>query len=349
MIDVSLIKGTSEDTHRITAVLEKQNFQVSTSQGGTVTVVDGSGMANDPLDALVASVASETTKVLVLFTLHHGSTFRDRRNMLLSLGAADVMSAQHSEVELVTRVRALMHLSRKPRILVVEDEDKIGNWAVDVLNAAGMDATRAASLAEARASFAAGAIDALVVDRMLPDGDGLDFITSMRAQGFRTPSILFTALSDIEDRIAGLEGADDYICKPVHKAELVARVKVQLRPIESGDTMIFGALEIGRRDKVVKWRGDKIAMRPRECQMLIYLADRAEIPIPQSMIYLDVWGMAYMDEGSNPITAARHRMVKDIRNFISARGDIYPEFLETEGDAYVFRAGPLLQVSENAQ
>ena len=153
-------------------------------------------------------------------------------------------------------------------------------------------------------------------------------------------------MNNIEDRLKGLEEAraNDYICKPVHADELRARVRVLLRPLVSDETLVFGPLEIGRKDRIVKWRGDRIELRRKECEMLIYLAERAGLPIPQRMIYLDVWGKVFMEIGSNPITAARHRMVRDIKAFLKVRGEDYPEFIGTDADAYVLLPDQLLQL-----
>jgi len=346
LADVAYLGAQSRAAQTRLAALEAHKLVTAQSPGAPVTVLDGAGYDDAALDRLLADIDTGYTRILVLFDLSHGISFRARREGLLAAGAQDVMSADASDEEFLTRVRALIHLSRPPAILVVEDEDKIGDWAVDVLRDAGMDAHRVATLADAEARFQAGPIDALVVDRNLPDGDGLDFIAKLRDLGIRTPALLFTAMNNIEDRLKGLEEAraNDYICKPVHADELRARVRVLLRPLVSDETLVFGPLEIGRKDRIVKWRGDRIELRRKECEMLIYLAERAGLPIPQRMIYLDVWGKVFMEIGSNPITAARHRMVRDIKAFLKVRGEDYPEFIGTDADAYVLLPDQLLQL-----
>lgn len=345
-IDVTYLDNGSERSPSRIALLKTQKLTVATAESGTVTVLDAEKLSDEDTDARVESLSGSGSRILVLFSLSHGVSFRARRDQLVSLGAHDVMSATGVDDEFLTRVRALKHQSQPPRILIIENEDDVGDWAVDVLSEAGMDVERVVNLNDAQARFEAGPLDALVVDRMLPDGDGLNFIAQLRDLGIRIPALLFTALNSIEDRIEGLEvaRADDYICKPVHEDELRVRVQVLLRPLVSDENMVFGPLEINRKDRLVRWRGDRVDLRPKECEMLIYLAERHGLPIPKRMIYLDVWQKTYMDVGSNPVTAARHRLVRDFKSAMLERGETYPEFLGTDGDAYVFQAESLLQL-----
>ncbi|MEM6741563.1 MAG: response regulator transcription factor [Pseudomonadota bacterium] len=311
-----------------------------------LAVLDGTAMEAADLEDLVRQRAASGTRVLALFQLGHGQTFRARREALLAAGAEDVMEADAPAHDLVIRTRALLLGARVPFVLVVEDNEKTGPWALAELRAAGLDGACVTTLADARQAFEARMVDALVVDRTLPDGDGLAFVAFLRSHGIRTPALLFTARDGVSERIDGLNAADDYVCKPVHGDELVARVQVLLRPRHLEEILTFGPLELVRRSQVVRWRGERVHLRPKECDMLIYLAERQGQPIPKRMIYADVWDKVFMDVGSNPVTAARHRLVRDLKAFLEARGETYPEFLETETDAYCFRADPLLQLPD---
>ncbi|MCV6592372.1 MAG: response regulator transcription factor [Silicimonas sp.] len=346
--DVTYIGDQAPGAAARMAALGAQRLSLGAGPDARVTVLDGSDLGDAALDAQLAAIDSGRTAVLVLFTLSHGISFRARREALLAAGARDVMAAKAPEDEFLTRVRALLHLSRPPRVLIVEDEDEIGVWAVQVLGEAGMDVTRATSLAEAEALFEAGPIDALVVDRGLPDGDGLDLVARLRGNGIRTPALVLSALTTIESRLQGLRdaGADDYICKPVHADELVVRVQMLLRPKITDEVLVFGPLEVNRADRVVRWRGDRITLRPKEVGMLIYLAERDGLPIPQRMIYLDVWEKTYMEEGSNPVTSARHRLGTVLKAFLKERGEAYEEFIATVDDGYVFQPEVLLRLPE---
>ena len=318
----------------------------ATADDAKTAIVDGTAMEREALLDTIAELAGRRLHVLALFRLGHGEAFRTCREQLVAAGAADVMDISAPPVELMIRTRALMLGAKPPFVLVVEDHEKTGPWVVSELERVGLEARCVTTLEAARACYETMTIDAMVVDRNLPDGDGMDFIALLRRSGFRTPALLFTALDSVSDRIRGLTeaGADDYICKPVHGDELVARVQVLLRPRTFEETMIFGPLELGRRDRIVRWRGDRVELRPKECNLLIYLAEREGLMIPKRMLYSDVWKKVHMDVGSNPVTAARHRLVRDFKTFLEGRGEEWPEFLVTDGDTYGFQADRLLQL-----
>ncbi len=324
----------------------------SIGEGGVpgVAVIDDAGLDPAALDAAIAALSGRGALVLVLFRLPRGVSYRLRHEQLTALGAADVMEAPGTEEDFVTRVRALLIRRQPARVLVVEDDATILAWVSDILTGAGMEAIGAASLAEGRAAFEAGRIDALVVDRMLPDGDGLDFVARIRRHGIRTPALLFTAMGELGERIRGLgeARADDYICKPVHAEELLVRVEVLLRPRGDEELLVFGPLGINRRDRLIRWRGALVPLRAKEAEMLIYLAERSGLSIPQRMLFVDVWHKLFMEPSSNPVAAAKHRLVASFRAFLKERGETCPDFIVTEGDAYSFVPDALLRLPPDA-
>lgn len=335
------------------SVLERHKIQLigvsdpaALPPGRLPVILDGTDVAPDVLNDTLADLVRRNAPTLVLFRLGHGESFRKRREDLMARGARDVMEADAPASDLLVRLRALLLGNRPPFVLVIEDSPKTARWTVEILKQAEIDATWVGTLAEGRHLFETRSVDALVVDRELPDGDGLQFVALLRKNGIRTPALLFTAMDTVADRIAGLRdaGADDYICKPVHGDELTARIQVLLRPRHQDETLIFGPLELGRRDRIARWRGERVDLRPKECEMLIYLAEREGLALPKRMIYADVWDKVFMDTGSNPVAAARHRLVRDLKEFLSARGEVYPEFITTETDAYRFSAEPLLRL-----
>ncbi|MEM9433028.1 MAG: response regulator transcription factor [Pseudomonadota bacterium] len=335
------------------AALAAQNFEVSDLEDpgegpSAVRVIEQGTDTADDFDARITDAVAAGEAVLAIFKLGHGVAFRDRRAALTALGAQDVMGEDSALEELVTRVRAIFLRDRPARILVLEDDPKIADWVAGEISTMGMEAIKVTTLAEGRARFSSGPIDLLIVDRQLPDGEGLSFVRDLRDRAIHTPVLIYSALTDISDRIKGLEdaGANDYLCKPAHADELCVRVRVLLRPRESEDMLIFGPLQILRRDKVIRWRGERVEIRPRETDMLIYLAERAGLPIPQQMLYLDVWEKIYMEPGSNPVSAVKHRMTTALSKHIKAKGEDMPPFLTTEGSAYCFAPEPLLQLGE---
>ncbi|PJM76835.1 response regulator transcription factor [Bifidobacterium felsineum] len=116
-----------------------------------------------------------------------------------------------------------------PAVLFIEDDPNLGSMTSEML---GLDyrVDWVQTITDARARLAANTYDALIVDRRLADGDGLDLIRSLRAGGVTTPALMLTALAEVDDIVDGLDaGANDYLTKPFHVVELEARLRALLR------------------------------------------------------------------------------------------------------------------------
>jgi two-component system phosphate regulon response regulator OmpR len=143
------------------------------------------------------------------------------------------------------------------RILMIEDDASLTTMVGDYLDAFAMQVTCAASIEEGRAWLSTGRFDAVLLDVMLPDGDGFDLCREIRASSV-IPVLMLTGRGEDTDRIVGLElGADDYLPKPFNPRELVARLRAILRRRHStnisGDRILnFGNIEIDR-DALVKF------------------------------------------------------------------------------------------------
>jgi DNA-binding response OmpR family regulator len=141
-------------------------------------------------------------------------------------------------------------LTSSARVLVIDDDQRLSAMVRDYLQAHGLAVTCANDLAQGRALLAREAFDVLVLDLMLPDGDGLDLTRELRASGkLRSlPLLMLTARGEPMDRIVGLEiGADDYLPKPFEPRELLARLRALLRrtqPQHDEGVLRFGRLEI---------------------------------------------------------------------------------------------------------
>ncbi len=165
------------------------------------------------------------------------------------------------------------------RVLMIDDDVRLSTMVSDYLRAAGFEVESAASLAQGRAALAAGSFDAVLLDLMLPDGDGLDLCRELRAsQRTRNiPLLMLTARGEPLDRIVGLElGADDYLPKPFEPRELLARVKALLRratPQPMGDEMLrFGRLEIDLGARVARLDGQACDLTGHQFELLVVLA-----------------------------------------------------------------------------
>lgn len=163
------------------------------------------------------------------------------------------------------------------RVLVVDDDTRMSSMLSTYLGNAGFSVStrdRAVSgLHEARA----GRYDAVLLDVMLPDGDGFELCRQIRAES-DVPILMLTARGDELDRIVGLElGADDYLPKPFHPRELLARLRAILRRTRSsqvGETLRFGRLEVDPGARVARLDGAVLDMTAHQFELLLALAER---------------------------------------------------------------------------
>lgn len=187
------------------------------------------------------------------------------------------------------------------RILVIEDERKIAAFLQRGLREEGHQVDLAGDCAEAKAQLGAGDYDLLLVDRMLPDGDGLSIVRDLRREGDPTPAICLTARDRVDERVEGLYGgADDYLVKPFAFDELLARIAAIARRTGQG-----GRLQVG--DLVVDveahraWRGgEELRLTAQEFHLLRYLAENAGRVLTRTRILERVWDMHH-DPGTNVV------------------------------------------------
>ena len=166
-----------------------------------------------------------------------------------------------------------------PHLLLIDDDARLTRMVGDYLRAQGFDVDTAGSLADGRRQLASGSYDALVLDLMLPDGDGLDFTRELRSAAAtrRLPLMMLTARGEPTDRIVGLElGADDYLPKPFEPRELLARVKALLRRASPEpapeEALQFGRLEIDLGAHEARLDGQRCDLTSHQFDLLVVLA-----------------------------------------------------------------------------
>ncbi|QPF74393.1 response regulator transcription factor [Roseateles sp. DAIF2] len=165
------------------------------------------------------------------------------------------------------------------RLLLVDDDARLTSMLADYLTAAGFEVAVAGNLAQGRQALEGALPELLVLDLMLPDGDGLDFCRGLRsdARTRRLPVLMLSARGEPMDRILGLElGADDYLAKPFEPRELQARIKALLRRAEpdgeADDVLRFGRLEIDLAARVARLDGKTCDLTSHQFDLLVVLA-----------------------------------------------------------------------------
>jgi DNA-binding response OmpR family regulator len=169
-----------------------------------------------------------------------------------------------------------------PRLLLIDDDKRLTQMVGDYLRSHGYEVRSAETLQQGRAALAADPPDALVLDLMLPDGDGLDLTRELRADARtrRLPLLMLTARGEPMDRILGLElGADDYLPKPFEPRELLARVKALLRRSGAADLaddqLVFGRLVIDLGARQARLAGKPCDLTSHQFELLLVLARAA--------------------------------------------------------------------------
>jgi two-component system, OmpR family, response regulator len=180
------------------------------------------------------------------------------------------------------------------RVLVVEDDVELGSRLQAGLREQGYSVDRATHAETALTQAATGAYDLLIVDRMLPGGDGLDLLKRVRQTGVQSPVIFLTARGDVCDRIAGLDaGADDYLVKPFSFPELLARIRVVTRrgAEKSAHVMQLDDLRLDPVQRTVERGGRPIELAAKEFALLHFLMGHAGHVVSRGMILEHVWKM----------------------------------------------------------
>ncbi len=205
-------------------------------------------------------------------------------------------------------------------ILVVEDDATAREFLAKALREAGHTVDAAGDGVEGLHLASTGAIDVAIVDRMLPKLDGLSLVQSLRATGRKLPVLILSALGEVDDRITGLRaGGDDYLTKPYHLAELLARIDALGRRGDraGGEPAVrlkVADLDLDRMTRRVTRGGKKIELTAREFQLLEYLMRHSGQVVTRTMLLEGVWDY-HFDPQTNVIdvhiSRLRHAIDKD--------------------------------------
>jgi DNA-binding response OmpR family regulator len=190
-------------------------------------------------------------------------------------------------------------------ILLVEDDPRLTSFVRRGLEAEGYTVDVAGGVREALARARAAAYPLVVLDRMLPDGDGLELCRTSRGEAFDGLVLMLTAKDAVQDKIEGLKGgADDYLTKPFAFDEFLVRIEVLLRrarPQAAGrEELAVGDLRLDLAAKVA-WRGArKITLTAKEFALLSYLMENAGTVVSRARLLSGVWGLSF-DPGTKVV------------------------------------------------
>lgn len=204
----------------------------------------------------------------------------------------------------------------RPRVLVVDDEEQMRAIVAFALETQGLEPVPAADAATAWHLFRTRAVDLVVLDVMLPDGSGVDLCRRIRALA-PTPVILLTALSDVEDRVAGLEaGADDYVVKPFSPRELALRAQAILRRVAAApraDPLVLGPLALDPASASASWAGTPIPLSAAELDFLVRLAREPGDVVALRSLVRDVWQTDHTEGARDMVKSLVYRLRGQLR------------------------------------
>jgi len=199
-----------------------------------------------------------------------------------------------------------------PKILIVEDDPSILRGVELNLQLEGFETMTATDGRAGLEAASAPDIDLVVLDIMLPHMNGYQVCQKLRKAGNDVPVILLSAKAAELDIVMGLDlGADDYVTKPFRVAELLARVKVQLRRRQSPETMTFADVEIDLPARLVRKGGSEIEMSSKEFDILAFLVEREGRAVTRETLLTEIWGRGYFGTDrtvDNFITRLRHKL-----------------------------------------
>jgi two-component system, OmpR family, response regulator len=223
------------------------------------------------------------------------------------------------------------------RLLVVDDEPTILELLSGSLHLAGFEVMKAASGAEAVRATASGRPDLILLDVMMPDGDGFEVLRRIRSGGAETPVIFLTARDEVTDRVRGFAmGGDDYVTKPFSLEELLGRIRAVLkrtRPDGSESRLRVADLELDEDAHEVRRGGALVELTPTEYRLLRFLMVNAGRVVSKDQILDQVW------EGD---PARDDNVVEPCLSYLRRKVDqTQPRLIHTvRGFGYVLRIPP---------
>lgn len=200
------------------------------------------------------------------------------------------------------------------RLLLAEDQPELADHLVEGLKAEGYAVDLAQDGEEALWLVHQGSYDALLMDVMLPAKDGITVVRQLRREGDQTPVLFLTGRANVEDRVRGLDaGGDDYLSKPFHLEELLARLRAILRRNRSATSLLLrvGDMELDLISHVARRAGQEILLTPREFALLELLMINSPRLVSRATIVEKVWDQ-HFDSGTNVVNVYLNKLRKKL-------------------------------------
>ncbi|WP_204112399.1 response regulator transcription factor [Shimia biformata] len=226
-------------------------------------------------------------------------------------------------------------MAEKERILIVEDDRDMGAVFRAACAELGYEPVLMTSYTDAIKAAPLSRYAMAILDRLLPDGDGIDAIAELKRAGTIPAILVVSALAHAGHRVDGLErGADDYLPKPFAPEELRARIKALVRrgraQATDNDFLVFGDLEIRIRARTVHFRQEFIPVSPKEFELLMYFATNAGVAVTRMQLLEHVWNL-HFDPQTNVVDVHVGRLRRKLE------GATGLAFIRTErGAGYLF-------------
>jgi len=206
------------------------------------------------------------------------------------------------------------------RVLLVEDDPEVASVIAEGLSEWGMSVAREATFAAGRSRALISPFDVIILDVMLPGGDGFELCRSLRQRGVPSPVLMLTARDAVDDRVRGLEaGADDYLTKPFAFRELVARVRALARrpPTTLAETIVIADLAVDLPAHRVRRGSREIELTAKEFALLECLVRHRGRVVDRATITAHVW-----DDNHDPFTNVLEVLVRRLRRKIDDGFDV---------------------------
>ncbi|WP_112322760.1 response regulator transcription factor [Oceanibium sediminis] len=224
------------------------------------------------------------------------------------------------------------------RLLIVEDDVETARYLASGLREEGHGCDVFHTGTEGLSAALGTEYDLIIIDRMLPELDGLSVVRTLRAEGHKTPVLVLSALAQVDDRVKGLRaGSDDYLTKPFAFSELLARIDALTRRVgggEAGETqLVVGPLQLDLLTRTATRSGQEIPLLPREFRILEYFMRRAGRVVTRTMLLEGVW-----DYNFDPQTNVIDVHISRLRQKIDKGFDV-PLLHTVRGAGYILKDG----------